>query len=213
MKTQTAENSRQERPHVRANGHANGHADGNTLEPGSSRAPQTAAAVEAPRNVATRGSAPQSRGGLSTERPAVSDDEGRKSVAGAATNGAACADSESYADLAGSRDPGNPSPLPGKRKRAKSGSRYVSDPQLLLAGAELPEEAAGFVDEMSQRVNLYEVCKELLLSDDEKVKQRGLERLLEMKYGKVGPANPSDSSEDPPRLSFEGVMGPSEDES
>jgi len=213
MRTQPAEDTRVERPNGRVNGHANGHASARAPESGSSRAPQSAAAVEAPRNVAKRGSAPQSRGGLSTERPAVSDGDQGNSVAGAATKGAACAGPESCADLAGSRDPGNPPPLPGKKKSKRSAAKSEEDLRLLLEAAPLPDDASSFADEMSHRVNLYQIYKQLLLSTDEKIRQRSLERLLEMKYGKVGPANPPDGSEDPPRLNFEGVIGSGGDDS
>jgi len=58
---------------------------------------------------------------------------------------------------------------------------------------------------MSHRVNLYQIYKRLLLSKDEKIKQRALERLLEMKYGKVVPGNPAGGSDELPRINFEGM--------
>ena len=45
-------------------------------------------------------------------------------------------------------------------------------------------DAPGFVDEMHARVNLYAKYEELLHSPDLKVVQRGIELLLDMKYGK-----------------------------
>jgi len=58
--------------------------------------------------------------------------------------------------------------------------------------APLPDDIADFVDEIHSRVDLFEVLSRLLNSEDEKVKQRALERILEMKYGKG-----SASSEEP----------------
>lgn len=49
---------------------------------------------------------------------------------------------------------------------------------------ELPEDAGAFVDEVHRRADLIEIQKVLLNSADEKIRQRGLERLLEMKYSK-----------------------------
>jgi hypothetical protein len=51
-------------------------------------------------------------------------------------------------------------------------------------GEPLALDAPGFVEEMHERVNLYEVYKDLLTSGDLKVKQRATEFLMEMKYGK-----------------------------
>jgi len=48
-------------------------------------------------------------------------------------------------------------------------------------------DAPGFAEEMHARVNLYEVCKTLLESDDLKIQQRMLELLLEMKLGRGAP--------------------------
>lgn len=48
----------------------------------------------------------------------------------------------------------------------------------------LPEYAGGFTDEVHRYVDLVQVQVALLNSKDEKIKQRSLERLLEMKYGK-----------------------------
>jgi hypothetical protein len=73
---------------------------------------------------------------------------------------------------------------------------------------ELAEDAPGFVDAINRLVNLYEVGKGLLTSNDEKIKQRAWEHMLEMKYGKGGPPASSAQAEEPPRLNFEGVFGP-----
>lgn len=184
------------KPNGKANGRVNGHAD----ESDSSRELHNAAAgVEAPHDVAKRGKASHGRGRLSSERPAVPDDDRRTTDAGAVTTGAACAASDSYAGLAGSRDLGILPLLPG--------NVYVEqNPQTFAPGAELPDDAPSFVDEIASRVDLYEVYKGLLESDDDKIRQRALERLLEMKYGKGGPV------EEPLRINFDGLPHPIRDE-
>jgi hypothetical protein len=48
----------------------------------------------------------------------------------------------------------------------------------------LPDDIADFVDEIHSRVDLFEVLHDLLTTEDEKIKQRALEKILEMKYGK-----------------------------
>jgi len=60
-------------------------------------------------------------------------------------------------------------------------------------------DAPGFVEEMHARVNLYVEYEKLLKSEDPKVKQRALELLLEMKYGRGAPA----STEVAPRVEVE----------
>lgn len=59
-------------------------------------------------------------------------------------------------------------------------------------------DAPGFVDEMHARVNLYAKYEELLNSPDLKIVQRGIELLLDMKYGK-GAAT---VIEEAPRIDF-----------
>jgi hypothetical protein len=48
----------------------------------------------------------------------------------------------------------------------------------------LPADGAGFVDAMHEHVDLYQACARLVKSRDQKIAQRTVERLLEMKYGK-----------------------------
>lgn len=48
----------------------------------------------------------------------------------------------------------------------------------------LPEDGAEFVDAMHEHVDIYQACGRLVKSGDQKIGQRMLERLLEMKYGK-----------------------------
>lgn len=59
----------------------------------------------------------------------------------------------------------------------------------------LPADGPGFVDAMHAHVDLYLACARLVKSGDEKIAQRMVERLLEMKFGKGLAANAEDSPE------------------
>ena len=48
--------------------------------------------------------------------------------------------------------------------------------------APLPEDPADFVEEVHSRIDLIEIWQELLKSEDEKIKQRAVEKLTEMRY-------------------------------
>jgi hypothetical protein len=76
----------------------------------------------------------------------------------------------------------------------------VDTPKQRLPGgdAPLPDDIADFVDEIHSRVDLFKVLQDLLNSKDEKIKQRALERILEMKY-----KNPA-SGEDPVQIILDG---------
>ena len=62
----------------------------------------------------------------------------------------------------------------------------------------LPEDPADFVEEIHQRVDLFEIWQELLKSQDEKIKQRAVEKLTEMRY-KGAPS----LAEEPQQVVFE----------
>lgn len=103
--------------------------------------------------------------------PAASDDASGSSDAQAAPSAAACADREACAEAAGC--PGGETEHGGRTDAANA-----------VVGAHLPADAAAFAEEMHRCVNLFVVGQRLLLSDDEKIVQRALERILEMRYGK-----------------------------
>lgn len=103
--------------------------------------------------------------------PATSDDASGSSDAQAAPSAAACADREACAEAAGY--PGGENEHGGRTDAADG-----------FVGAHLLGDAAAFAEEMHRRVNLFVVGQRLLLSDDEKIAQRALERILEMRYGK-----------------------------
>lgn len=63
----------------------------------------------------------------------------------------------------------------------------------------LPDDIADFVDEIHSRIDVFEILSDLLGSKDEKVKQRALEKLLEMKYGRS-----AESSEEPVQIILDG---------
>jgi hypothetical protein len=64
---------------------------------------------------------------------------------------------------------------PGGKSKAEPESKEITP---------LPDDISNFVDEIHSRVDLFQVLQDLLESEDEKVKQRALEKILEMKYGK-----------------------------
>jgi hypothetical protein len=126
---------------------------------------------------------------------AASVDANGASAASAAISAAAGTDRDAYAEVAQASDDGKrpraigahsrldagepqhreASDKPGRRRNAKPGTKEI---------APLPDSVADFVDEIHSRVNLFRVLQRLLRSEDEKVKQRALERILEMKYAK-----------------------------
>ena len=59
----------------------------------------------------------------------------------------------------------------------------------------LPENGAGFVDALHEHVDLYQACARFVKSGDQKIAQRMVERLLEMKYGKAASAPAEDAPE------------------
>ena len=59
----------------------------------------------------------------------------------------------------------------------------------------MPENGAGFVDSLHEHVDLYQACARFVKSGDQKIAQRMVERLLEMKYGKAASAPAEDAPE------------------
>jgi hypothetical protein len=117
---------------------------------------------------------------------AASVDASELTVANAkASTAAAGAEREAYADVAPAEDK-------GKRPRARAAS--PSRPKRQKAGAEakqippgteqLPIDAEAFVDAVHSRVDLVLLEEKLLNSKDDKVVQRELAYLRELRYGK-----------------------------
>jgi hypothetical protein len=105
--------------------------------------------------------------------------------AAAGTVREACAE---VAQKAGNTDPRIPSEMVSPLA--------IATPVLVRRRArKLPEYAGSFTDEVNRWVDLVEIQSALLNSKDEKIKQRSLERLMEMKYGKG-----SEAAEEPPQI-------------
>ena len=115
--------------------------------------------------------------------PAASDDARGNSVDPAGNLAAPVSDREAYAEAAGPR-------RFGKKPRGSVGFEPGQGDNV----AEM-QDAAAFVHAVSGRKNLVGVGLALLRSKDIKIKQRMLERLLEMKFGKG-----SAPSDEPPQI-------------
>lgn len=143
-------------------------------------APSSAAACSG-RDACAEVAAPRSRSravrdeesGIDDDRrPRASDDLEPKAVAqGESANPTGFSATKKQKKAAGQIRPSAT-----KEKETKEYPPGVDEPLAL--------DAPGFVEEMHERVNLYEVYKDLLTSGDLKVKQRATEFLMEMKYGK-----------------------------
>ena len=129
---------------------------------------------------------------------AASDGANGTSAAMAATSAAAGTDRQAHAEVAGSQSAGSENPRvngaaprpSGEGKKKKKGKEFPPGTE------ELPADGIGFVDEMHARVDFWAVGKSLLNSEDEKIRQRAWERMLEMKYGK----GPGAIAEEPPQI-------------
>ncbi len=122
---------------------------------------------------------------------AASDDARGIPNAAAAKSAAAGTDPDACAEVAGTPKGEKPNPRGGGNKSGDS-ARPIEIPP----GTEpLPADGGGFVDAMHEHVDLYLACARLVKSTDEKIAQRAVERLLEMKYGKGPSAQPEESTE------------------
>ena len=128
---------------------------------------------------------------------AASDVATGAAAAGTATASAGCTGSGAHADAAhaeahlrGSRETGA-SPRPNGRSKtpAAAESPAPSLPDLLIRETDipLPADPGSFVDEVHRHVDLVQQWIELLKSQDEKIRQRAIERLTDMKYKDAAP--------------------------
>jgi hypothetical protein len=147
---------------------------------------------------------------------AASVDASGASAASAAASAAAGADRGAYAEAAHAPN-GRTRPRQSKaepRPRASGGahSRKAAGDKADSGDAQekrpsrpgpgefpLPDDIADFVDEIHSRIDVFEILSDLLGSKDEKVRQRALEKLLEMKYGRS-----AESSEEPVQIIMDG---------
>jgi hypothetical protein len=129
----------------------------------------------------TNGHAPAStaRGGVPVHRDrAASDDASGTPVASAAISAfAAGTGREAYADAA-------PPPPNGEAPVAAGNiSDGTADSKVIPPGeGPLPATIDEFVDEIHSRIDLFKVWQGLLRSNDEKIKQRAVERLTDLRY-------------------------------
>ena len=127
---------------------------------------------------------------------AASVDASELSVVNAsASSAAARADRDACADVAQAQGEGKQPPAAGAASRSrnkKDGSKETSaarGSRKLPPGMEpLPIDGEAFVDAVHSRVDLVLLEEKLLKSRDEKVAQRELDYLRELRYGKRAPS-------------------------
>lgn len=137
------------------------------------------------------------RGGvLASQDRAASDDASRTPVASAAAFPAAASpslragtDCETYAEVAPPAPNETARQSSGKGSRTGATSDTFSSAKKIKGKKEvppgkypLPETPGEFVEEIHRKVDLAEVWHTLLRSEDEKVKQRAIEKLTAMLY-------------------------------
>jgi hypothetical protein len=147
---------------------------------------------------------------------AASVDASGASAASAAASAAAGADREAYAEAAHAPNGSER----GRHSRAGTQPRVPGDAHSRNSSGEkpdpggekekrpsrpgpgeypLPDDIADFVDEVHSRIDVFEIVSDLLGSKDEKIKQRALEKILEMKYGRS-----AENSEEPLQIIMDG---------
>jgi hypothetical protein len=124
---------------------------------------------------------------------AASDDASGASVANAAISAAAGADRQACADAAPPRTNGAAQQAAGEKPSGTGRTKQVPPGE-----GPLPATADEFVDEIHSRIDLFEVWQGLLRSTDEKIKQRAVERLTDLRY-KTG----SSQAEEPQQIIFD----------
>ncbi len=128
----------------------------------------------------TNGHAPASseQGGLAAHgNHAASDDASGASVASAAISAAAGTPRDAHADAAPPHPNGAPHPEDDKNSKDKGKSKIVPPGE-----GPLPASPGDFVEEIHKRIDLFKIWQRLLKSKDDKIKQRAVEKLTEMRY-------------------------------
>ena len=128
----------------------------------------------------TNGHAPASsdRGGIAAHgNHAASDDASEASVANAAISAAAGTPRDAHADAAPPHPNGAPHSEDDKNSKDTGKSTIV-----LPGEGPLPADPGDFVEEIHKRIDLFKIWQRLLKSKDDKVKQRAVEKLTEMRY-------------------------------
>ena len=145
---------------------------------------------------------------------AASDDASELSVANAAASPAAAgADREAYADVAQAPGKGKRRQTAGAasrrkgKKAPKTTTAAKAPPREIVPGLEpLPIDGEAFVDAVHAQVDLVQLEVGLLSSQDDKIVQRELAYLRELRYGKR-----AGSSEDEPTQIIFDMPGPERD--
>src|SRR6266404_3516498 len=152
---------------------------------------------------------------------AASDDASELSVANAAASSAAArADREACADVARSQGEGKRSSGAGtasrthhKKRGKKTGTKAgkkagsASSPREVVPGLEpLPIDGEAFVDAVHAQVDLVQLEVDLLSSQDDKIVQRELAYLRELRYGKHAAV----ADDEPTQIIFD-MPGPERD--
>ena len=151
---------------------------------------------------------------------AASVDASELSVANAAASPAAAgADREAYADVAPSQGEGRRRRTAGAASRArnkggkKGGNKNDKEAgqakaqREIVPGLEpLPIDGEAFVDAVHAQVDLVQLEVDLLSSKDDKIVQRELAYLRELRYGKRAPV----ADDEPPQIIFD-MPGPERD--
>lgn len=134
---------------------------------------------------------PNSPAPASTERGGVpahwdraaSDGASGAPVASAATPAAAglprqaSTDREAHAEAAPSRTNGAMHKADGTKQKDKGESRILPPGE-----GPLPDSPGEFVEEIHKRIDLFKVWQRLLKSKDDKIRQRAVERLTDLRY-------------------------------
>jgi hypothetical protein len=110
------------------------------------------------------------------QRDAASDDAGGTTAAEAATSPAAGTGRPAYAEVAHER------PAKEAKSRVLSETAMNKGAELPAGDGEMPEDRAAFVEAVFARVNLVAAWERQVRSADEKIAQRALEKLDEMRY-------------------------------
>ena len=158
---------------------------------------------------------PNGHAPASTERGAIppnwdqaaSDDASGASIASAAASPAAAGlqpqastDREAYAEVAPPRPNGAATQVsPGNNSSADESNKKNKPKRKLPPGKyPLPDNPAEFVEEIHRKADITEIWRDLLQSEDEKIKQRAVERLTSMLY-----EDGALSNDDPQQIIFD----------
>ena len=147
---------------------------------------------------------------------AASVDASELSVANAAASSAVGAERETYADVAQVQGKGKRSPAAGTtsrsrdkesdKKQGKEASAANARRETVPGLEPLPIDGEAFVDAVHTQVDLVQLEVDLLSSTDDKIVQRELAYLRELRYGKRAPS----ADDEPAQIIFD-MPGPERD--